>query len=328
MKTNLNILFHSILLLFLIGVIQQCTAPPKPNKIVYINSYHKGHPSSDEIMAGFMENMTEDNFAVYSYYMDTKRNTNPDYIAAKANQLLDSILQLEPDVLVVSDDNAVKYIVKPHLDVLDMPVVFCGVNWSAEEYDLPPGQVTGILEILPIKSVLQTIKFRYPKMTNLLVLSENTTTSRKEEDLLHDLFQELNLTVTFKLVDHFEQWQAAFLEGNENYDIIYIPTHASIKGWDHDHAVDFISKNIKIPVVTCEDFMMPYVVYGETKIAEEHGIWAANTVKEIISGADPGNIPVSRNIQSNAYLNLKLARLIGFDPDSGLVKEVRIVNGP
>ena len=78
-------------------------------------------------------------------------------------------------------------------------------------------------------------------------------------------------------------------------------------------------------VFTCEDFMMSYAVSGVTKIAEEHGIWAASTAKKIISGVNPANIPVTRNKLSNTWLNAQLAEKIQFYPDTIFMKNVRLV---
>jgi len=316
-------LFTTVLFLFTGILFQHCSSESK-TKIVYINSYHKGHPSSDEIMEGFVKNMSADSCDVFSFYMDTKRNPSKEFIQAKAAQLLDSVLKIQPELLVVSDDNAVKYVLEPNLDKLKMPAIFCGVNWTDKEYKLPKNQVTGIIEILPVSDALQILKQHYPNSQNLLVLNENTTTSRKEEQILDTLFQNFNLTSTYNLVDDFEQWKTAFKNGNQEYDLIYISTHAAIKGWDKIEAEKFIRKNIKIPVFTCEDFMMPYAVIGVTKIAEEHGIWAATTAKNILSGVSPNDIPVTKNKESKKWLNTGLAEKIHFSPDTLIFKNVGI----
>lgn len=81
-----------------------------------------------------------DSFNVSSFLMDTKRNTSQDYIENKSNQLYDSIIKINPDILIVSDDNAVKYIVQPKLDKLSMPIVFCGVNGSDQNKKIHRGK--------------------------------------------------------------------------------------------------------------------------------------------------------------------------------------------
>ena len=88
MSTKSGLHFISILLFCL--SLQNCTTEVnEQKKIVYINSYHQGHPSSDEIMDGFIRNMPADSFDVYSWYMDTKRNPSKQFILTKASQLID-----------------------------------------------------------------------------------------------------------------------------------------------------------------------------------------------------------------------------------------------
>lgn len=105
-----------------------------------------------------MESCATDSFEIISYYMDAKRNPSPDFIESRSAQLNDSILAFEPDILIVSDDNALKYLVKSNLQDLAIPLVFCGVNRSDREYDLPANKVTGMLEILPLADLLLTMR--------------------------------------------------------------------------------------------------------------------------------------------------------------------------
>ncbi len=304
-----------------------CLPEQKDKKVAtYINSFHRGHPSSDDIMDGILENFPTDSFEIDTYFMDTKRNPSQEHIKQIAEELLDTIKTKNPDILLVSDDNAIKYIVKPHLDELTMPIVYCGVNWTDKEYDLPPDKVTGMLEILPVADMLFTMRSYYPAMDKLLFLSENTTTSRKEQLLLDTLFTRTGVIVTYELVNDFEEWKKVFKEANENFDIIYLPTNGAIKGWIRDKAINFIKQCIQVPVVTTEDFMMPYAVFGLTKVAKEQGLWVAETAKKILAGSTVEDFPVTRNKQSTYWINRTLAAKIGFEADSALVNKSIILN--
>ncbi len=295
-------------------------------KIVYVNSYHQGHPPSDQITAGLIESLPVDSFEVIAHFMDTKRNPSLEYIETKAAALLDSIKDVNPDLLIVSDDNAVKYLVKPHLQDKDMPVVFCGVNWSAAQYDLSDQNITGILELLPVAELLAIMKSYYPSMQKLLVLNENTTTSRKTAQLLDTLFSRIGISATHELVDDFDSWKAVFKEANLSYDIIYLQTNGAIRGWDHEAALMVIDQHINVPLVTCEDHMMPYSVFGMTQVSREQGTWSAETAKKILRGTRPSEIPISRNHMVNIWFNPGLADKIEFQPDSNLMKRARIIN--
>lgn len=316
----------AILFAFLLLLIHSCGQQgDEKKKVVYVNSYHVGHPPSDEVTAGFTGHMPADSFQVYSYFMDSKRNSSIQFIEHRAAELFDTISELKPDLLVVSDDNAVKYLVKPYFIDKELPVVFCGVNWSAEQYGLPSSHITGIIEVLPVADLLNTLRSYYPSMKKMLVLNENTTTSRKTKPILDTLCTRMGFSVTQELVDDFSSWKSIFREANENYDVIYLQTMGGIKNWDHDEALAIIEKYIKIPLVTCEDFMMPYSVFGLTQVSREQGEWSAKTTKEILSGTSPARIPVSRNLLSTVWINKRLAEKINFKPDSVLLSEANVV---
>jgi ABC-type uncharacterized transport system substrate-binding protein len=284
-KQLAEILFISM---FVLNPFQSCRQQDNSRKrIVYVNSYHRGHPSSDDMMDGIMKSFSADSFEIIPYLMDTKRNTSHEFIVNRAAEIYNSIADTDPYILIVSDDNAVKYLVQPFMQDGGLPVVFCGVNMSPDQYNLPWERVTGMIEMFPLANLLILIKPYYTAMEKLLLLSENTTTSRKEAELLDTLFNRVGVSASVELVDSFEGWKSIFLEANQQYDIIYIVTHAAIRGWDHDEVVDFINKHIKIPVVTCEDFMMPYAVFGLTKVAREHGLWAAAAARKILGERFP-----------------------------------------
>ena len=315
------------LIIFSGFIFQMCTSEKKDKwSVVYINSFHRGHPSSDDIMDGILENLPADSFEIDTYFMDTKRNPSQEHILQIATQLFDTINSKNADILLTSDDNAIKYIVQPHLNELEMPIVFCGVNWTDQEYDLPPDKVTGMLEILPVADMILAMRAYYPDMNNLLFLSENTTTSRKEKQLLDTLFTRMDVNVSYELVNDFEEWKVVFKAANDNYDIIYLPTNGAIKDWDRKEVIEFIQQHIKVTVVTTEDFMMPYCVFGLTKVAKEQGIWVAETARKLMTGSSVSDITVTRNKQKTYWINSGLAKKIGFEPDSLLVNKSIMVN--
>ncbi len=295
-------------------------------KVVYVNSYHRGFPPSDQITEGVYEKLPTDSFEILAYFIDSKRNPSEEYIKGRTAEILDSINNEDPDILIVSDDNALKYLVVPNFQDNPMPIVFCGVNWTADQYDLSGCNITGILELLPVPELVKTLKTYYPEMKKLFVLNENTTTSRKTKPLLDALLGDIGIEVTQELVDDFASWKSVFEEANQSHDIIYLQTRGAIKGWDHDEALKLIDQHIKVPLVTCEDFMMPYAVFGLTQVSKEQGMVAAEKVKIILKGTSPSAIPVSKNQMSNVWINSRLAEKIGFLPDEALMSRARIVD--
>jgi ABC-type uncharacterized transport system substrate-binding protein len=322
MKIKANVRVRGFILIIgalLLGL-YSCTDELKT--VVYINSYHADFPPSQQITKGVLDKLPSDSFAVRSYFMDSKRNPSESFIRQRADALLDSIRSDPPDVLIVSDDNALKYLVVPHYQDHPQPIVFCGVNWSADQYDLAGCNITGILEILPLVELVQTLRPCYPGMTKLLVLNENTTTSRKTQAILDTLLGNQGLEVTQLLVDDFESWKSAFKHANESFDLIYLQTKGAIDGWEDEAAREHVEAFIRIPVVTCEEFMMPFCVLGLTQLSQEQGIKAAEMAKRIAYGTDPSAIPIAKNTRSKVWINPKLANRIGFEPGEELRKRM------
>ncbi len=246
-----------------------------------------------------------------TFFMDSKQKSSEIEIAESVQKSLAEIEEFKPDLLLVSDDNAVKYIIQPYFNNKNIPVVFCGVNWSAEQYELGKN-VTGMLEVLPLQELLKTVVSNYPDSKNLVVLSENSLSEQNNKTILDTLYRNLGLEPTYMLADNFEEWKKMFAEANRSADIIYMPTNGAIKGWDDAKAKKITEESLQIPAITCDDFMMPYVVFGLTKVASEQGEWAANRALEILGGKKAEEIPYAKNIQSKAWLNTKLANRIDF----------------
>jgi ABC-type uncharacterized transport system substrate-binding protein len=315
-----------ILLALLLTGMHSCVQSPTEKKaVIYINSYHRGFPPSDQITRGVLENLPTDSFEVYSWFMDTKRNTDEAYIRQVVETMRDSIEIIKPDAIIASDDNAMKYLVVPYLQGGELPVVFCGVNWSVDQYGLTGDNITGILEVLPVAELVSTIRPYYPEMQRLMVLNENTTTSRKTKPILDTLLGNRGLEVTQVLVDDFAEWKEAFELGNTTHDIIYLQTRGAIRGWEDEEAKSHIEEYIRVPLVTCEEFMMPYAVFGITQLSEEQGMRAAEMTKRILSGTDPSDLPVTRNRMTKAWVNPRWAEKIGFNPDEALKKRANVV---
>lgn len=283
----------------------------KAFRMAYINSYHEGYGPSDDVMEGITETLQKENVELKTFYLDAKRKTTRAEIEEKVQSILEEICEFKPGLLIVSDDNAVKDLVVPYFNNTSLPVVFCGVNWSAEQYQLG-SNVTGMLEVLPLRECLAEIMANYPESKKLVVLSENSLSEQNNRILLDTLYRNLDLEVTYSLAEDFETWKTMYLEGSKSAGIIYLPTNGAIKNWNNEEALRFVDENTKVPVVTCDDFMMPYAVFGLTKVAREQGEWAAQTALQIRAGKSPADFPYAKNTHTKAWLNNKLADKIAF----------------
>jgi ABC-type uncharacterized transport system substrate-binding protein len=55
-------------------------------------------------------------------------------------------------------------------------------------------------------------------------------------------------------------------------------------------------------------------------------MWAAETAKRILRGANPTDIPIAENQMSTVWINTRLAEKINLVPDEALLSKARIVD--
>ncbi|MEK7752047.1 MAG: ABC transporter substrate binding protein [Acidobacteriota bacterium] len=268
-------------------------------------------------MAAIREILGREGIALEVAFLDSKRRPAEAQVRGQAEAVLTSIRRFRPDLLIASDDDAVKYVLAPHYRNGPIPAVFCGVNWSARQYGLPTANVTGMLEVVPIEETLREVQRARPGTRRLRVLSEDSVSERSNRELLDPKYRALRLEPTYALVRGFADWKRAFVAGQEEADVMYLPTNGAVQGWNAEAAMEWVRRNIRKPVVTCDDFMMPYAAFGLTKVAREQGEWAAQSALAILRGKRPDAIPVAANQQTRCFFNPDLAGRIGFGAPPG-----------
>ena len=211
-----------------------------------------------------------------------------------------------------------KYVLAPHFRDGSVPAVFCGVNWSAAQYDLPRASVTGIVEVVPIEETLRVVREQFPKSRTLRVLSEDSVSERNNRALLDSKYRGLGFSPTYSLVRDFASWKTEFRRAQSDADVSYLPTNGGIQGWDDAEARRWVKASVRRPVATCDDFMMPYVAFGLTKVASEQGERAAEAALQILNGTPVSNLALERNRQVQCFVNPEIASRIGLTVPAAL----------
>jgi hypothetical protein len=124
------------------------------DRCLYISSYHQGYAWSDGVERGIRNTLGE-RCELRQLDMDTKRNKGDAYIKQIVEKTKRLIEEWQPNVIITSDDNAAKHLIKAHYKDSKLPFVFCGVNWTISEYGFPYSNVTGIIEVAPLKPMLE-----------------------------------------------------------------------------------------------------------------------------------------------------------------------------
>ena len=142
---------------------------------------------------GFLEGRNTD---IVRLYMNTKTvNKTAEQMEAAATSLLEQIRSIQPDILFIMDDDALRHLGAKLLDT-ELPIVFGGINlfptdtdygWVSETRRAPladslarPGHnITGVLERIAIASGFNLLHQIVPQAETALFISDRSILSRQ-----------------------------------------------------------------------------------------------------------------------------------------------------
>ena len=291
-------------------------------RVLYVDSYHQGYEWSDGVTEGVRSVLDNTGVDLKIFRMDTKRNTDEAYKKKAALQAKELIASFHPDVVIASDDNASKYLIMNYFKDADLPFVFCGVNYNADDYGFPYSNVTGMLELPPAIKLIYSLK-HFKRIVTVGYLAADTLTERKDglytkRDVREDFIE--------RYVKTFDEWKLAFNQMQNKVDVLIVGNNGGIQGWNDADAQRFALENTRIPTGCLLDWMAPVVFLGATRSAQEQGSYAATTALKILDGTPPSSIPIVGNVQANIIINMKMAKKLGIKvPNSFLKIASRII---
>lgn len=303
------------------------------NSCLYVSSYHDGYPLSEATERG-LHDALQQQCHVTQFYMDTKRGKSPQQRAAAGKAAYKQIMNLQPDVVITSGDNAAKYLIVPHLLGKDIPIIFSGINRSADDYGFPASNITGIVENLPVKPMLvqgaraADIKPYHP--SRIAYLGASTLSEINHFNRVKSTAEQLNMTVDRILVTDFNKWKTGF-ELAQAYDFVVMGNIDGIAKFSEQEALAWVQQTTRTLSITNHEQMMPYAALGYTKVVEEHGEWAAAQAIAILEGTKTQDIPIVSNRRWNTLTNNVLLAKLGITLEQNYFIEAHnptIINGP
>ena len=290
---------------------------------LYISSYHKGYAWSDGVENGLRQTI-DGHCELVQFDMDTKRNKTAEHKKQAGEDAYELIKKLEPDVVITSDDNAAKFLIVPFLIDTHIPVVFSGINWTVEEYDFPASNVTGIVEIAPIKPMLSQALKVSDNQTRAAYLGASTLSEIKNFNRINKIAEQMGISMDSIFAEDFATWKAGLILA-QDYDFLIMGSHSGINNWDEMDAQIHASQESKIVSLTNHDWMMPYSMIGYTKIPEEHGQWAASSAVAILSGTRTSDIPLVTNRKFDTWVNSNLLDSANIELSDQLLRKAKKV---
>lgn len=319
------------------------------HRVVIVSSYHREYLWSQDTAAGVNAGLLEAGWLdseqqaarlaredevessrarIVKLWMDTKRANSRAEIARAVARVVAHIDAFRPDLLLLGDDNATRFIAGNYLDTR-LPVVFWGVNGSPAKYDLidsierPGHNVTGVYQAGYLKEGVEWLRKLLPDVNRMAVLSDDSPTGRAKAKELERLARDGDLPVHLVatvVTNSLATWQARALELAPQVDAFFVLNHNTLKD-EHGRAVDQLEagewylNNVRKPDIGHErQFVVEGMLCAVDDSGFKQGQEAVRMARRILDGGeDPASMAVYAPPRGDFVVNLERARMLGLE---------------
>ncbi|CCO24780.1 ABC transporter substrate-binding protein [Maridesulfovibrio hydrothermalis] len=283
---------RTVFMFFIISLlISSRTVYAKP-KVLLIESYHSDNQWDIDLIEG-LESILQDKVEIVTFQMDTKRLKKDKYLE-RADMAWDFYLKCNPDIVVLADDNALKYLGKRFLST-STPVVYMGINNNPRKYIPISRNITGVLERPLYKRTIKYLKYLLyiGEGKVLILLDEGTTAKAFMESVFYNSDSMLisGVQTDIKLISSFSNWKRVVQDARDDgYKAIVIGLYHRVFD-EHEHVASeevlhWTSSNSPVPLFAFWDMSVGKgkAIGGMVLNGEEQGIAAGRIVLEILGG--------------------------------------------
>lgn len=262
-------------------------------KIMIIQSYNATDYEWDANYTQALKDTIIEGNSLYFFEMNTKTLLIDEQIKM-AEQAYKKFLEIEPDLVVLGDDAALKML-GPRIVPHDIPIVYLGINNNPRRYfSKYPSNITGVLERPHLKRNLILFKEFIPNAKKVLILFDNDTTSQiVKKEYFYDqnslIIEDMSIDIV--LVNSLTHWKNLVKESKEEYDFIILGSFQTIRDEDGNFidmnkTVEWTSENSPLPLFGFWNFSIgSNKAIGGYVISEKNmGIRAGQIINKIISG--------------------------------------------
>jgi len=266
--------------------------------ILIIESYHAQFPWDKSYKEGIKE-VLGSKYNLTFFEMNTKR-LSPDKYENSANLAWEQYTSINPELVILGDDNALKYLGQRFLKT-KTKVVYLGINNNPRKYRVTGyNNISGVLERPLLKRSLIFIS-KLLDVKKALILFDSGTTAKV---ISKEVFKNKNSTsirgiqVDIVLNKTFDNWKQKVINAKKDgYDMIFIALYHTIKDNQGKHVnadeiLKWTSIHSSVPPFAFWDFAVGaektiggYVLFGKTQ-----GIAAANIALKMLNEPNHGLI--------------------------------------
>lgn len=344
-RFNYHIGFLSFLFFIsCVSVVSAATSAP-PKKAVILFSYEQGFWAVEDENRGIADGLATmgyvegRNIDIVRLYMNTKTVNKTDrQMESVALSLLAKIKTIDPDVLLIMDDDALRHVGAKLLDA-PLPVVFGGINLFPTDHDygwvtekkrrpladsmLQPGHnFTGVYERIAIGAGFNLLHQINPEIKSALFISDKSNLSRfllRAADHKALLAKAQVKIVKQVFTDDYEELKQLVRDYQDRVDsiVIFLPwTLVDSKGRHvpHQAVVRWLLQNNRRPGIAyldelAEEGFLCGVVVDLFQQGNHAGIMAGR----ILDGEDPADMAIINPVANRIMINMARAHQLNID---------------
>lgn len=235
----------------------------------------------------------------------------PEEFEASADRALAVTERVQPDVIILGDDNALKYMV-PRLELMEIPMMFLGVNSHPNEYGFSHvSQLTGVLERPLYRQTVRHLRKVLSQRDRFLILMDDSPTMRFAVTEAWGSQRTIEIqgsTLDILNTNQAEVWLDAVRNAHEQYDTVIFGTYHTIRFSDGSYAepddlMALAYADAQFPLFAFWDFLVgPGMAAGGYVLAGyDQGLAAARMADLILRGMSVSSVPMTRG-EAGLYL--------------------------
>ncbi len=315
-------------------VSQEATTVTKEKfEVLYIMSYHEGWEWTETQLEGFKAALSDYDVEYTVEAMDCKNHADEEYRIARALEIQKCIDENKPDLVYVSDDEGLQYIVSNNVNS-DVPFVFSCVNKDIAEYGLDKAtNVTGVYEVEHFVSSFELIQEIVPDIKDVIVIFDRAQMwSDVKERMLEkiDKYPDVNFIFLDPIMT-FEEYKKVILEYNGKADalcLVGVFNYADEYGNSvfYQDVLKWTEENSTIPDFSFWIDRVDNSTLCSVAISGyEQGYTAGGMAKRIlVDKVSPKDIPTTHTAKGSVAINTKRADKLGLSITAELILSAEV----
>ncbi len=305
--------------------------------ILILNSYSVQFPWTKGELEGILQNFKhKKDIKLYIEFMDTKLFApTPEYINNFSNYLKTKYKNLKFDIVITTDDNALRFALTHNKFFKDSKIFFAGVNDLCIAKIIDRNRVSGVFEKKEPLANLKFLKKVVPDLKKVYVVADNSNSANA---VMKEYKKELNKVKNLEFVFINDENLSRVINKIKNYKnsgmLLLTPFSFKLNSHhiNYKKAITLISNNYPKPIVIHTDILASLantnIVGGRVTDAISQGNSVSKKVLLYLNGKKVKDIPLTYEKANKMYLNVKNLKKFNIEPEKLGYKNAVYVNKP